>query len=480
VQHASIVIAVVGAGAAALVWAVRRLRVVAAVGAGYKAKILCTAVFACRREMDPQRADEVFADSYWILRPFRARLDAASESVSASFFGLVPRTAVYRVPYGATLLSADTPLVTLPAGVLADARIVPSGSAPVETTGTMPAAATGEVRDHTGLVRNQMPRPRLTSDRVARVVERAFDEPDQRRLRRTHAVIVIQDDEIVAERYARGVTVDTPLPGWSMTKSVLNALVGLLVVEGRLRLDDRELFASWRLPDPRAAITIEDLLRMRSGLQFSESYSNPWSDVLHMLFTCGDCAAYAASRPLAAPPASVWAYSSGTTNLLSALVRRTVGESEYGSWPRRMLFDRIGMRSAVLEPDASGTFVCSSFMVATARDWARFGQLWLSRGAWERDQILPGWWIDFSTTPTSQSPEGRYGAHWWLKLQPEMGGSGPEASAIPGDAFFAIGHEGQTLTVIPSRRLVVVRMGAAIRVDAWNQASFIAQIHAAL
>jgi CubicO group peptidase (beta-lactamase class C family) len=292
--------------------------------------------------------------------------------------------------------------------------------------------------------------------------------------------VVVQDGEIVAERYARGVTADTPLPGWSMAKSVLSALVGLLVADGRLRLDQRELFPSWRSPDKRSAIQLEDLLRMRSGLRFSENYALPWSDVLHMLFNCADSAAYAAGRPLEAEPGRVWHYASGTTNLLSALVRRAVGDADYGGWPARLLFDRVGMPSAVFEPDAAGTFVASSFIIATARDWAQYGQLWLDRGSVGGDEILPGSWIDFSTTPTPQSPDGRYGAHWWLKLQPEVGGEDPAARSIAPDAFFAVGHEAQTLTIIPSKRLVIVRMGAAIHIDAWNHAQFVADVQDAL
>jgi CubicO group peptidase (beta-lactamase class C family) len=133
-----------------------------------------------------------------------------------------------------------------------------------------------------------------------------------------------------------------------------------------------------------------------------------------------------------------------------------------------------------MEPDASGTFVGSSFMLATARDWMRFGQLCLQDGVWEGRQVLPADWMRFSTSPTPESPDGLYGAHWWLKLQPEMGGTATAARSIRPDAFFAIGHEGQTLTVIPSLRLVVVRLGLSIYVDAWNQAEFIAAVQEAL
>jgi CubicO group peptidase (beta-lactamase class C family) len=423
--------------------------VIAEVACGYKAKVLCTAIFSSARELDPQTADEIAADSYWMLRPLRSTVDRARKAVKVSVLG-VRRTALHRPGLGATL--------TYPGASL-------EGTTTPGTDRVLPTAV--------------WPR-RPYHPHVQRIVDSAFEEPNPARLRRTHAVVVVHDGEIVAERYARGVGAATPLPGWSMAKSVLNALIGMLIDEGRLTLDQRELMPEWQSPDPRAQISLEDLLRMRSGLRFSEAYANPWSDVLHMLFNCPDSAAYAARRPLQAAPGSVWSYASGTTNILSAIVRRTVGDSAYAGWPRRMLFDRLEMPSAILEPDASGTFVCSSFMLATASDWARYGQLWLNGGRWRDQTILSTDWVSFSTTPTLESPDGRFGAHWWLKLNPEIGGSDPAAAAIAPDAFFAVGHEGQTLTVIPSRRLVIVRLGASIYVDAWNQARFVAALQDAV
>ena len=437
----------------AVVWALVKLRTVVDVACGYKSKVLCTAIFASGRALDPQGADEIAADSYWILRPFRSRVDARAASVTTSFGGLRPRTAVYCPGFGATLSYGS-------AG--------PKRS-PQPPVSSLQSPVSAHVRAAVAL------RPEVQA-----VVDRAFLEPNPSRRRRTHAVVVVHDGDIVAERYGRGVGPDTPLPGWSMAKSVLNALVGILIDEGRLSVDSKELLPMWRSPDPRAAISLEDLLRMRSGLRFAEVYSNPWSDVLSMLFNAPDAAGYAASSRLSAPPGSVWSYASGTTNILSSIVRRTVGESAYPSWPHRALFDRIGMSSAVVEPDASGTFIFSSFMLATARDWARYGQLWVDGGQSGNRTILSKDWIRFSTTPTVQSADGRFGAHWWLKLNPEIGGDDPVAPSIARDAFFAIGHEGQTLTVIPSRGLVIVRLGAAIYIDAWNQAEFVASIQEAV
>jgi hypothetical protein len=261
-----------------------------------------------------------------------------------------------------------------------------------------------------------------------------------------------------------------------MGKSVLSSLVGVLVKEGRLSLGRKALLPEWSAPgDPRSEITLEDLLRMRSGLDFAEVYKDPLSDVTRMLFASPSAAAFAAAKPLRTTPGTLWAYQSGTTNILSRIIRSTLeaaGE-DYHLFPRRALFDPLGMR-AVPEPDAAGDFVFSSFLFASARDWARFGLLFSGDGVWEGRRLLPEGWVAFCTTPTPQSPEGRYGAHWWLGLSKEFGGKTEAARRIPKDAFHAMGHEGQALSVIPSQKLVVVRLGMSIRVDAWDHAAFLA------
>jgi len=448
--------AILVATAAALLWALARLWRVAAIGAAYRSKVLCSIVFGTGRTIDPQHVEDVSADSYWPLRILRSRVDPGARTVTSSLFGFRSRTATYRPGLGATLfLSTANLKVRTSSGSSADLQV-------------------GESRSSADLEVG----PSTSS--LQRIVDRAFTEPNPKRLRRTRAVVVLRDGEIVAEQYAPGFNAAVRLPGWSMAKSVLNALVGILVGEKRLSLQDTALMPQWPPPDPRAAITLEDLLRMRSGLKFSELYSDFSSDVIEMLFNQPDMAAYAARQPLSFPPGKTWSYASGTTNIVSAIVRRTVGDRAYFGWPRTALFDPIGMTSATLEPDADGTFVCSSFMFATARDWARFGQLFLQDGVWEGRRILPVDWVRFSTTPTTSSLLGNFGAHWWLKLGPEIGGGTDAAARIPRDAFFAIGHEAQTLTVIPSQRLVAVRLGLSVYIDAWNQADFIAELLDAL
>lgn len=441
--------------ALALVWALARVWRIAAIGSAYRSKVLCSIVFGSGRSIDPQRVEDVSQDSYRLLRLFRSRVDPVARTVTASLFGLRPRTAIDRPGLGATLIYS---------GSSADLQVrVPTASLKARTTRR--SSVDLQVRP---------------SPTARHVVDAAFTEANPKRLRRTRAIVVMRDGEIVAEQYAPGFSAATPLPGWSMTKGVLNALIGILIGEQRLSITDTALLPQWQPPDPRAAITLEDLLRMRSGLKFSEVYANFSSDVIEMLFNQPDAARYAAGQPLDFAPGTTWSYASGTSNILSAIVRRVVGETDYWDWPRRVLFDPLGMTSAVLEPDASGTFVCSSFMLATARDWARFGQLFLEDGVWNGQRILPDGWVPFSTTPTAQSTDDNYGAHWWLKLQPEIGGGTRAAARIPPDAFFAIGHEAQTLTIIPSRRLVVVRLGLSIYIDSWNQAEFLAELLDAL
>jgi CubicO group peptidase (beta-lactamase class C family) len=268
------------------------------------------------------------------------------------------------------------------------------------------------------------------------------------------------------------------MPGWSMTKTVLNALVGILVKDGKLTLDAPAPVAAWSAPgDPRARITVNHLLRMSSGLRFDENMENPRADIYQLMFRVPDMAAYAAGKPLDAEPGTRWQYSTGTSMILSGALRSIIGVEEYGRFPRVALFDRVGMTSAVLETDAAGTFVASSFMYATARDWARFGLLYLGDGIWNGDRILPEEWVAYSRTPAPADAERAYGAHIWLKVPEEYHGSN---ATLPDDAFHAAGHEAQFVTVVPSRDLVIVRLGKTRYPQAWDHTRFVRDVVDAL
>jgi CubicO group peptidase (beta-lactamase class C family) len=263
-----------------------------------------------------------------------------------------------------------------------------------------------------------------------------------------------------------------------MSKSVTNALVGILVRQGKADIMQAAPVVEWQKEsDPRKRITLDQLLRMSSGLKFEEKYA-PLYDATYMLYGSYDFAAYAAAKPLEGEPDSKWYYSSGTANIVARIVRQTV-EKDYRFYYRFMfeeLFDKIGMYSALMEPDSSGTFVGSSYAMATPRDWARFGLLYLQDGVWQGQRILPERWVKYSTTPTPKAPLGEYGAHFWLNAGSASNPNNRLWPGAPRDAFAAQGFQEQKLIVIPSRKLVLVRFGATTDRKAWNTDAFIKDI----
>ena len=245
-----------------------------------------------------------------------------------------------------------------------------------------------------------------------------------------------------------------------MTKSITNALVGILVKEGKLDVQEPAPVTEWR-QDNRSKITLHHLLQASSGLEWSESYFSPTADFHKMFIKSDDKGGYALSRPLAYEPGTFFQYSSGTTNIISKIIRQTVGDSAYYKFPFEKLFYKIGMTHAIIEPDASGTFVGSSYSYATARDWARFGLLYLNDGVWNDERILPAGWVKYSTTPAPTADMGRYGAQWWLNAGDANNIEHRKYPDIPADTYWADGFEEQYVMVIPSKKLVIVRLGVS-------------------
>ena len=281
------------------------------------------------------------------------------------------------------------------------------------------------------------------------------------------------------DSYAPGFSAETPLIGWSMTKGVSAALVGVLVKEGRLSLDSSALVPEWRADgDPRAHITLDQLLRMSSGLHFDETYADPLSDVTIMLFARPNAADFAARKPLDSVPGTRWQYSSGTSAILARVLREGVAATaeDYLQFPRRALFDRLGMRTALIEPDAEGMLATSSFMCASAHDWARFGQLLLQDGVWQGERLLPPGWVRYMASVTPGSPRQDFGAHLWVKVPEPFNSRASPPPTLPADAFHAAGHEGQFVSVVPSHHLVVVRLGLTRPESAWDHESFLARL----
>jgi CubicO group peptidase (beta-lactamase class C family) len=428
-------------------------------GAGYHAKTLCSGVFVAGR--DP--ADVLASDlgRFWYVQ---GAVDRAARTATASVFGFGLTTAVHRDGLGCTLARGVTP-----EQLRAAAPAVP----PPRDTADLPWP-TGDVGAE------PTPLPHTDVDALYAAIDAAFAEPAGGPARRTRAVVVLQRGQLVAERYGEGFTADTPLLGWSMAKSVTAALIALAADDGLLDVSAPAGLPEWASPgDPRAEITIDQLLRMSSGLSFSEVYG-AFGDATHMLFVAPSAADFAAQSALGAAPDTVWSYSSGTTNLLQRVLRRSVGEERYPSFPRRALFDRIGMRSAVIEPDASGDFVGSSFLYATARDWARFGLLHLQDGTWEGERVLPSGWVAYATTPTQAAPRGEYGAQWWLNAGAKGDPADRRWPSLPTDAYDASGFEGQNVLVVPSRDAVIVRLGLSPDREGWDFDAFAAAVLAAL
>jgi CubicO group peptidase (beta-lactamase class C family) len=433
---------------AALAFAFIKLNLAAQlrIGVGWKAQILCSGVFVSGRDAAPVLREDVAVHP--ILKLIGAKVDYEKKEVRASFLGLIKNRSIYHQKLGAILLSgaAEKTIRSWPVSV----------SEPLPDNPESVPWPTGDL-----VVDDTLPAG-LDENMLGKAVDEAFAEPDPEYPRRTRALLIVRDGHIIAERYAPGITRDMPLIGWSMTKSATSALVGILVGEGKLSPQALAPVPEWQKPDdPRRNITLEQLLWMSSGLSFSETYAEkPVSDVQLMLFTEPDMAAFAVRAPLEAEPGTKWHYSTGTTNIIAGIIRGTFSnQREYFAFPRRALFNRIGMRSAVFETDATGMYNGGSSLFASARDWARLGLLFLNDGVWEGERILPEGWVAYSTTPAPTSEKGDYGAQIWLNMGPQ---GNPDARPFPGlpqDLFYFEGYQGQFVGIIPSLRLVVVRLG---------------------
>jgi hypothetical protein len=417
------------------------------IGLAYKGKMLCSGIFISKRSPESVLSIDIAADNIELMNKFDSHVDYNNQTVVVDAFGFLEQTFQYRPGLGCTQFYQDYPLRT-------DLKRL---ARPVEKHSVL------EVQDRPG--------PAMLA-----VLDWAFTETDESRLKRTRAIVVLHRGKIVAERYAPGITKDTALQGWSLAKSVINALVGILVKQGRLQVDAPALVPEWQTAgDPRTAITLDQLMHMETGLAFDEQPGDPLNDVSRMLFASPDVYAFATAKQLQARPGTSWAYTSGTTNIVSGILRRVIGEPDYLAFPRHELFNPLGMSGAVLEPDAAGTFVGSSFIYATARDWARFGQLYVQDGVWRGERLLPEGWVAYSCSPARQSPDQRYAAHFWLSVASDFD-SPTKDKLLPSDTFHAIGRSGQFVTIIPSREIVIVRLGLTKQKGAWQHDIFVNKV----
>ncbi|WP_428666244.1 serine hydrolase domain-containing protein [Runella sp.] len=407
----------------------------ALIGAGYNAKTICSCVYVSGRSLESVVAEDLYSI------PFGTKtIDTVAKTATATIFGIASKTAAFRPKLGCTILNDIT---------AEELRQQPK----VEEMTSQTEVLTDSI----------LPQPQ--QETLKKTLNWAFAEPDPKHPVRTRAVVVLHKGKIVAERYANGITSTTALMGWSMTKSVTNAMVGMLVKDGKLDVTKPAPIEEWA-NDTRKVITTDDLLRMSSGLKFGEIYSGI-SDATKMLFAAPGAGKYAIQSSVEVPPATKWYYSSGTSNILQEIIRRQCKtRTEYLNFPHQRLFQKLGMNTAVLEPDASGTFVGSSFMYASARDWAKFGQLYAQDGIWKGERLLPEGWVTYSSRETPHS-EGRYGAHFWTYVRKD---------GLPADSFTMNGFEGQFVLIIPSKQLVVVRLGCSPEEKYFNEVRFFKEI----
>lgn len=393
---------------------------------GYTSKNMSSSVFLAKRaEAEINQIDNNFP----LIKLAKTVVDTDQKKASSTVFGLMKRTAVYRDGLGAVLINDDyMPLQLKPNRNIQESNLpFPYGN--------------GEPKDT--LFSN------VDYNMLEKAIDKAFANPETKR---TRTVLVVYKDHIIAEKYTAGFSSATPILGWSMTKSVLATLFGILEKETHLTIDSAAAISAWQ-EDNRKQITINHLLRMQSGLAWDEDYTSI-SDVTKMLFLDADMTKAQIEKKAVAKPTEIWNYSSGTSNLLSGILRKQFKtHQEYLDFPYAALIDKIGMHSMLLEADMEGNFVGSSYAWANTRDWAKFGLLYLHKGNWNGTQIFNPSWVTYITTPTLHS-DGTYGAHFWLN-------SGGKFQDVPKDLYSANGYQGQYVFVIPSKDLVVVRTGLA-------------------
>ena len=409
------------------------------VATGFVAHNICVKAFVSGQ--DPQAAFTEVRDQAGIRRLrylLRYRLDATAKTVDASTLGVFGSRAAFHEGQGCIklhgsgqpyLLRSDLQALKLP-----------------KTPPLLPEIA------GPGMV--EPSNPALNA-----ALDHAFEEPPEPPLRRTKAIVIVRDGRVIAERYAAGVGVETQLLGFSMTKSVVNALIGILTQQGLVTPSFPAPIPEWHAAtDPRREIEVEHLMRMTSGLALDET--NSGFDPSSRMYLADDTAGFAAKARLIAPPGTRWAYSSPTTQLLSRIIRDAVGGPEQTlAFAWRELFNPLGMRNVTLGFDGAGTLQGDSWMLASARDWARFGLLYLNDGLIGGKRILHEDWVDLSAAATLDTD---YGAGFWTNRSEHPNARGRASLGIPRDAFFASGSLGQRIVILPSQHMVIVRLGDSV------------------
>ena len=428
----------------ALGWGIHYAWVSFPIISGYNAKQMCTCVFVSGR--DPKDIDTSDLGEL-PLSIATNKVNYEDSSVTSTIWGTASKKAIYRRGIGCTLINdirekqlrSQSFAIPVPTVQNTDSISWPNGDKLIDT---FPVA--------------------INKPKLQAAVDNAFKESRPEKKQRTRAVVILYDGQLIAEKYAPGFTRDTKMYGWSMAKSFTAALIGTLVQYGKLNIDEPAPVPEWNDPnDSRHAITIKNLLQQTSGLDFKEDYTKA-GDVTNMLYKKDDMAAYAASHLLAHEPGTVFNYSSGNSNILSRIIRQTVGEKDYAVFPFKELFYKIGMYHTLFEPNASGNYVGSSYINATARDYARFGLLYYNDGVWNGERILPIGWVKQTQTSSAANTLRNYGYQFWLNGFDKKHRSQKAYPDVPGDMYYCDGYAFEDIYIIPSKKFVVVRLGLTL------------------
>lgn len=404
---------------------------------GYAAKNTSSSVFVANRTVAFTEATD---NNFSPINLASTAISLENNFASASTLGLLTRKAVYRNGLGSVLITK---------GYDANKKeLIPKRF----TSNTLLAYPFGNKPQKDTLFNT------INYEKLDSAVSSIFENSHQ-----TRAVLVLYKNQLIAERYAKGFTKESRILGWSMTKSILSTVFGIMQYQGKLSVQDRAPILEWE-NDDRKKITLHNLLQMNSGLAWDENYEKI-SDVTKMLFLEDDMTKMQQKQQLVDSPNFSWNYSSGTSNLLSGILRKKLGnQQEYLDYWYRELIDKIGMNSMIVETDVKGHYVASSYAWATARDWAKFGLLYLHKGNWNGTQIFSPEWVDYITQPTPTS-NNSYGAHFWLN-------AGNKMKDVPSNMFYADGYQGQRVYILPDQDMVVVRLG----LKNYNENKFLKEI----
>lgn len=405
---------------------------VAKAAAGLTAHNLCAAVFIAGLNPDATFRELVQPMIPRLGRFIGYRVDRSGSSVTASFAEVVHATARFTTGYGCRLEHPED--LPSPSPRPLSAMSMPDAFAPPTIVAT-------------------------TDPTITTAIDRVFSERPEEPIKDVKAIVVVKNDHVIAERYAPGYGISTPLLSYSVAKSFTNAILGILVREGRLRVDQPVGAPEWAAQgDPRSRITVEQLLQMRSGLDAEETGTG-FDPSSQMLMNQSDMAGFAARHGLKAPPGTHWEYTSCNTLILDRLLGNTVGGGAAGmrEFAERELFTPLRMTDVTMEFDGRGVFVGSSFVYAPARAFARFGELYLNDGvAPDGHRILPEGWVAWSRRSVLGA---EYGAGFWTNDGPNEYAAWRVAHGFPKDGFFPAGTMGQHIFIVPSERVVVARFG---------------------